>query len=30
MSGWAGSHDGDVLEDRELDLTSKISLDIEH
>jgi hypothetical protein len=30
MNGWAESHDGDVLEDRELDLTSKISLDIKH
>ncbi|MDP6690307.1 MAG: hypothetical protein QF384_12490 [Alphaproteobacteria bacterium] len=27
---WADSHDGDVLEDRDLDLTSKISLDIPH
>jgi len=30
MSGRAESHDGNVLEDRKLDLTSKISLDIKH
>jgi len=30
VQAWADSHEGDVLEDRDLDLTSKISLDIPH
>jgi hypothetical protein len=30
INAWAESHDGDVLEDRDLEVTSKISLDIKH
>ena len=30
IDAWAESHDGDVLEDRDLEVTSKISLDIKH
>jgi len=30
VQAWADSHEGDVLEDRDLELTSKISLDINH
>ena len=30
IRNWADSHDGDVLEDRDLEVTSKISLDIKH
>jgi hypothetical protein len=30
INAWAESHDGDVLEDRDREVTSKISLDIKH
>ncbi len=30
VDAWAENHDGDVLEDRDLEVTSKISLDIKH
>ena len=30
IQNWSDSHDGDVLEDQELEVTSKISLDIKH
>jgi hypothetical protein len=30
IKDWADRHDGDVLEDRDLEVTSKISLDIKH
>ena len=30
IDAWAESHDGDVLEDRDLEVTSKVSLDIKH
>ena len=30
VQAWAENHDGDVLEDRDLELTSKISLDVNH
>jgi len=30
VQAWSDSHDEDVLEDRDLELTSKISLDIPH